>query len=139
LKPSREDQFRDYYRTLIAAWGPQHWWPARTRFEVIVGAYLVQNTAWTNADRALHRLRSSGLLNLEGIRRIPLPRLQAIIRPAGYFRQKARRLKTFVAFLDQHYGGSLIRMFNQPTINLFYCYFYRYSFTFMHYRAKLLP
>jgi endonuclease III related protein len=118
LKPSREDQFRDYYRTLIAAWGPQHWWPARTRFEVIVGAYLVQNTAWTNADRALQRLRSSALLNLEGIRRIPLPRLQAIIRPAGYFRQKARRLKTFVAFLDQHYGGSLIRMFNQPAEKL---------------------
>jgi endonuclease-3 related protein len=118
LKPSREDQFRDYYRTLIAACGPQHWWPARTRFEVIVGAYLVQNTAWTNVERALHRLRSSALLNLEGIRRIPLPQLQAIIRPAGYFRQKARRLKTFVLFLDQHYGGSLIRMFNQPAEKL---------------------
>lgn len=118
MKPTQEDQFCAYYRTLIAAWGPQHWWPARTRFEVIVGAYLVQNTAWTNVERALRRLRSSGLLNPEGIRRTPLPRLQAIIRPAGYFRQKTHRLKTFVVFLDQHYGGSLIRMFAQPAEEL---------------------
>ncbi len=114
MKPSQEDQPRAYYRTLIRAWGPQHWWPARTRFEVIVGSYLVQNTAWTNVEQALRRLRASGLLNPEGIRRTPLPRLQAVLRPAGYFRQKARNLKTFVAFLDQQYGGSLNRMFSQP-------------------------
>lgn len=114
LKPSQPHQLRAYYRTLIRAWGPQHWWPARTRFEVIVGAYLVQNTAWTNVEKTLRRLRASALLTPEGIRRTPLRQLQATLRPAGYFRQKARSLKTFVAFLDQQFGGSLNRMFAQP-------------------------
>jgi endonuclease-3 related protein len=114
LKSPEANQFRAFYRTLIRAWGPQHWWPARTRFEVIVSAYLVQNTAWTNVEKTLRRLRASGLLNPEGIRCTPLRQLQAVLRPAGYFRQKARSLKTFVAFLDQQYDGSLNRMLAQP-------------------------
>src|SRR5205809_7468271 len=109
-----EEQIRAYYYTLFQVWGPQHWWPARTRFEVIVGAYLTQNTAWTNVERALRRLRAAGLLNLKGSRSTPLAQLESMIRPAGYFRQKAHRLKTFVVFLDQHHGGSLNRMFAQP-------------------------
>ena len=115
---SNEEQVRAYYETLFRAWGRQHWWPARTRFEVIVGAYLTQNTAWTNVERALRSLRASGLLTLEGIRCVPLPQLEALIRSAGYFRQKARRLKTFVSYLDEHYGGSLNQMFAQSTERL---------------------
>jgi endonuclease III-like uncharacterized protein len=57
----KEEQIRAYYYRLFQAWGPQHWWPARTRFEVMVGAYLTQNTSWTNVERALRRLRSAGL------------------------------------------------------------------------------
>jgi endonuclease III related protein len=114
----QEQSIRTYHRTLYRLWGPQHWWPARTRFGVIVGAYLTQNTAWTNVDRALRHLRASGRLTLQGIRRTPLSQLEALIRPAGYFRQKAQRLETFVAFLDQHYAGSLNRMFSQPTAKL---------------------
>ena len=114
----KEKQIQAYYRTLFSTWGCQHWWPARTRFEVIVGAYLTQNTAWTNVERALSSLRSARLLNLEGIRQVAPPELERLIRCAGYFRQKARRLKTFVAFLDQHYGGSLSRLFSQPTPKL---------------------
>lgn len=106
---------RTYYLALYATWGPQHWWPARTRFEVIVGAYLTQNTSWKNVEIALRRLRAAGRLTLAGIRSISLGQLQAMIRPAGYFRQKARRLKTFVAFVDQNYAGSLRRLFAQPT------------------------
>ena len=113
-----EEQIRAYYYTLFQAWGPQHWWPARTRFEVIVGAYLTQNTSWTNVERALRRLRSAGLLNLRAMREVSLTKLESQIRSAGYFRQKAQRLKTFVAFLDDHYGGSLTRMFAQPTAKL---------------------
>jgi endonuclease III related protein len=114
VKPlAKEEQLRAYYATLFRAWGSQYWWPARTRFEVIVGAYLTQNTAWTNVELASHRLRAAGLLNLKGIRGTPLPQLESMIRSAGYFRQKARRLKTFVAFLDERYGGSLNRMFAQ--------------------------
>lgn len=117
-RPSKEEQIRSYYRSLFGAWGCQHWWPARTRFEVIVGAYLTQNTAWTNVERALRNLRAAGVLNLEGIRRVPLGQLETLIRSAGYFRQKAQRLKNFVAYLDGHYGGSLNRMFAQPTEKL---------------------
>ena len=113
-----EEQIRAYYHTLFRAWGPQHWWPARSRFEVVVGAYLTQNTSWTNVERALRRLRSAGLLNVQAMRKVSLAKLESQIRSAGYFRQKARRLKKFVAFLDDHYGGSLARMFAQPTAKL---------------------
>src|SRR5579872_568202 len=109
------EQIRAYYHALYGAWGRQHWWPARTRFEVIVGAYLTQNTSWKNVEIALRRLRAACKLSLAAIRIIPINQLEALIRPAGYFRQKAARLKTFVAFVDKAYGGSLQRMFAQPT------------------------
>ena len=111
-------EIRNYYAALSRAWGAQHWWPAETQFEVIVGAYLTQNTAWTNVERALANLRRANLLSLEGIRAVRLPRLQRLIRPSGYFRQKAARLKTFVAFLDDKHQGSLPRLFSQPTEKL---------------------
>jgi len=109
---------RRYYGTLFRVWGRQHWWPAHTRFEMIVGAYLTQNTAWTNVERALRNLRAGGILSPAGIRRTPLQELEMMIRPAGYFRQKAKRLKIFVSFLDERYRGSLIRMFSEPTAKL---------------------
>jgi endonuclease-3 related protein len=113
---SRDDvQIRTFYRTLLAAWGPQHWWPAHTPFEVVVGTFLTQNTAWTNVERALANLRAANLLSLEAIRQVPLPELERLIRPSGYFRQKAQRLKTFVAFLDGRYASSLDNLFTQPT------------------------
>jgi endonuclease-3 related protein len=114
----QEQEIRQYYRVLFRAWGKQHWWPARTRFEVVVGAYLTQNTAWTNVERALANLRAARALSVEGIRRTPLPALESLIRPSGYFRQKAKRLKRFVAFLDNEYGGSLTSLFSQPTSEL---------------------
>ena len=110
-----EDAIRRYYRALYRAWGPQHWWPAETRFEVIVGAYLTQNTAWTNVERALANLRAANSLQVEAIRAIPLSQLERLIRPSGYFRQKAKRLKIFVAFLDREHAGSLDVLFSQPT------------------------
>jgi len=116
--PSQHEHVRAYYQALFRAWGRQQWWPARTRFEVIVGAYLTQNTAWTNVEIALCSMRAAGVLNLKGVRNISLSQLETLIRSSGYFRQKARRLKTFVAFLDAHYGGSLDRMFTQPTEKL---------------------
>jgi endonuclease-3 related protein len=115
---NRAEAVRAYYGSLFREWGPQHWWPARTRFEVIVGAYLTQNTAWTNVERALANLRAARLLSVDGIRRSPLSEIGRLIRPSGYFRQKAQRLKTFVAFLDERYSKSLARMFSQPTDKL---------------------
>jgi len=111
-------EIRTYYAALYREWGPQHWWPAETQFEVIVGAYLTQNTAWINVERALANLRRAELLSLEGVRSVRLSRLQRLIRPSGYFRQKAARLKTFVKFLDECYAGSLQKLFAEPTEKL---------------------
>lgn len=113
-----EENIAAIYSTLASAYGPQHWWPARSRFEVIVGAYLTQNTSWRNVEIALENLRAAHVLALDGMREIPLGRLQTLIRSSGYFRAKARRLKTFVRFLDRSHGGSLTRMFRQPTAQL---------------------
>ena len=86
LRPiNQEQKLREYYLALYRAWGAQHWWPAETRFEVIVGAYLTQNTAWTNVEQALANLRDANLLSVEGIRKVRLSRLERLIRPSGYF------------------------------------------------------
>ncbi len=114
----KENDLRGYYTALYHAWGAQHWWPAESPFEVIVGAYLTQNTSWTNVERALTNLRSAGILSVGGIRKIRMNRLEKLIRPSGYFHQKARRLKTFIAFLDKNYGGSLENLLAQPTARL---------------------
>ena len=106
------------YATLVRSWGAQHWWPARSRFEVIVGAYLTQNTNWTNVEIAMKHLRRANLLSVAGIRNTPVRKLQELIRSSGYFRQKAARLKLFVQFLDSNYSGSLNKMFAQPTNKL---------------------
>jgi len=113
-----DDQIGLYFETLYHSWGRQHWWPAQSAFEVIVGAYLTQNTSWTNVERALGSLRAARILSIRGIRHTPLPHLERLIRSAGYFRQKARRIKIFVSFLDDHYAGSLARMFAQSTPKL---------------------
>jgi endonuclease-3 related protein len=118
MRNAQHDAIRAYYKTLFSAWGRQHWWPAQSRFEVMVGAYLTQNTSWTNVEKALGNLRRARRLTISGIRCTPQPELEQWIRPAGYFRQKAQRLKTFVSFLDTRYGGSLARMFARPTAEL---------------------
>ena len=118
LRQSKEEKLRQYYHVLSRAWGPQHWWPAETQFEVIAGAYLTQNTSWTNVEYALTNLRSAQLLSVDGIRKVRLASLERLIRPSGYFRQKAKRLKMFVSFLDKRYAGSLDRLFAQPTNKL---------------------
>jgi len=114
-KLSAEENVAVIYSTLARAWGRQHWWPAKSRFEVIVGAYLTQNTSWHNVEIAMRELRTARVLSIEGIRTISLSRLERLIRSSGYFRQQARKLKTFVKFVDEKYGGSLNRMFAQPT------------------------
>ena len=117
---AREEQppLDEYYNSLFTAFGPQHWWPGKTQFEVIVGAILTQNTSWTNVARAIENLRGERLLTQTAIERAPLPRIEALIRPSGYFRQKARKLKAFCTFLRAEYRGSLKRMFETPTIVL---------------------
>ena len=94
--------------------GPQHWWPARTRFEVVVGAILTQNTAWGNVERALAALRSLRLLTPARLAALPLPRLAQLIRPSGTFRVKALRLRAFLRYLRADHQGSLDLMSRAP-------------------------
>ncbi len=111
-------ELSDYFDALRARLGPQHWWPARTPFEVIVGAILTQNTAWTNVERAIASLRRERLLTPAAIEQVAQARLARLIRSSGYFRQKAKKLKAFVKFLRREHGGSLPRMFGTPTLVL---------------------
>jgi len=108
----------ELYSAMATALGPMGWWPARTPFEVIVGAILTQNTAWSNVERALVSLRRERLLTPRALEAVPTARLARLIRSSGYFRQKAKKLKAFVSFLRNSYGGSLVRMFATPTAAL---------------------
>ncbi len=109
---------RSYYDALFQAYGEQHWWPGETPFEVVVGAILVQNTSWMNAERAIANLRRAGLLTPAALEKTPRAKLLRLIRPSGYFRQKARKLQAFLRFLRRDYHGSLEAMFRAPTTRL---------------------
>ena len=91
-------QLQTLYRQLLSQYGPQHWWPADTPFEVMVGAILTQNTAWTNVERAIGNLKRENLLSAELIARCPKAHLAVFLRPSGYFNVKADRLKQFCAW-----------------------------------------
>jgi len=104
-----------YFAAMSQNLGPMHWWPATTPFEVIVGAILTQNTSWGNVERAIANLRAAGMLTPSAISAARMAKLAALVRPSGYFRQKAKKLKAFVRFLQVEYGGSLKRMFETPT------------------------
>ena len=98
------------YNTLYSHFGPQHWWPGETPFEVAVGAILTQHTNWGNVERAIDNLKREGKLNASAIHKITPQRLASLIRPAGYFNVKAKRLQHFVDFLLKEYGGRIAEM-----------------------------
>lgn len=100
-------RLRRMHDQLANAYGPQYWWPAETSFEVVLGAYLTQNTSWKAVERSLENLRKTGSLTIEGLRALSIEQLQELIRPSGFYTRKASALKAFVAMLDEEFGGSL--------------------------------
>lgn len=106
------------YHTLKKAFGPRHWWPARTVQEVIAGAILAQNTSWENARKALTALKKANSLNFKAIHQIEEKVLAGMVRPARFFNQKAKALKTFAAYFADHYNFSLRRIKNRETLVL---------------------
>lgn len=108
-------RLRSLHNRLFTAYGPQRWWPARTRFQVILGAYLTQNTSWNSVERSLANLRAADALSLRGFRTLSLERLQTLIRPSGFFTRKAPALIAFVSMLDTEFAGSLNRLAAMPT------------------------
>jgi len=102
----------EVYDRLLDAFGRQGWWPGDSPFEVMVGAVLVQNTAWKNVERAIANLRELDLLEPRALYDVPVDELEELIRPAGYFRLKARRLRNLLELVVTRYDGSLDAMFS---------------------------
>lgn len=100
---------------LAERYGPQHWWPANSPFEVILGAYLTQNTSWKAVEVSLANLRAAGALTVQGLRLLSVDRLKELIRPSGFYTRKAPALKAFIAMLDAEFDGSLDRLAASPT------------------------
>ncbi len=109
---------RTYYDHMARFHGTTHWWPGDSPFEICVGAILVQNTAWTNVEKAIANLKQAKLLAPKPLLAADQATLETAIRPAGYFRQKAVRLRLFCQHLLDHYGGSVARMAKQPLAEL---------------------
>ncbi|MGB9031903.1 MAG: base excision DNA repair protein [Acidobacteriaceae bacterium] len=100
-------RLRTMYDHLVECFGPQQWWPAKTPFEVVIGAYLTQSTAWKSVERSIGNLDARGVLSIDGLRAIPEHDLRDLIRPSGFMLRKATALKAFVAFLDARCGGKM--------------------------------
>ncbi len=109
-----EEVFKEMYIRMYKALGPQGWWPGESPFEVCVGAILTQNTNWQNVERAIENLKKQRLLSPQALYTLPLEILADLIRPTGYFRVKARRLKSFVSFLVEKFDGELSKLFMLP-------------------------
>ena len=102
------------YPILLQRFGHRDWWPGDTPFEIVLGAILTQNTAWSNVEKAIANLKRAKVFSLKGLRGIPEAELAALIRSSGYFNQKAKKIKAFLAFLDERYGGSLAQLKKAP-------------------------
>jgi endonuclease III related protein len=105
------ERLGEVYRRLLEHYGPQHWWPANSPFEVIVGAILTQSAAWSNVEKAIANLAEAGALSPEALRDLPLTRLADLIHPCGYYNAKAFKLKSFAIWLGNHYKDDLNRLF----------------------------
>jgi len=116
--PTAAIRLRQMHDALLGAYGPQHWWPAETAFEVVLGAYLTQNTSWKAVERSLANLRQAGALTPDGARALALEDLKILIRPSGFATRKAPALKAFVAMLDEEFGGSLEGLAAAPTATI---------------------
>jgi len=102
---SRKNIIKKIYEILLNKYGPQKWWPGDTPFEVCIGAILTQNTSWKNVEKAISNLKKSSKLKASALRDIPAEELACLIKPAGYYNQKAKKLKNFINFLFEKYNG----------------------------------
>lgn len=104
-------KFTEIYEKLLEKFGKQHWWPAETKFEVIVGAILTQQASWKNVEIAIQNLKRANVLNEKGIYEIKKEKLENLVKPSGFYRIKTKRLKNFVNFLFDKYNGNLEKLF----------------------------
>lgn len=104
------DKLAIIYKRLYKAFGPQYWWPGETPLEVAVGAILTQNTNWGNVEKAISNLKAAKALTARKLHEMPINELAQLIRPAGYFNIKAKRLRAFMDFLMNEYSGNMENM-----------------------------
>jgi endonuclease-3 related protein len=112
VAPSVKQQLTELYRLLFAFHGPQHWWPADSPFEVIVGAILTQSAAWSNVEKAILNLKNAGALSPDAIRDLPPEELGRLVYPSGYYNAKALKLKAFAGYLRDSHQDSLDSLFS---------------------------
>ncbi|MGB7581715.1 MAG: hypothetical protein WBL85_04620, partial [Sedimentisphaerales bacterium] len=112
------EQLKEIYDLLFKRFGPQDWWPGDTPFEVIVGAILTQNTNWANVEKATTNLKNAKALSPDKLHLLDIKKLAALIRPAGYFNIKAKRLKNFLDWFFENYSGKLKNLENVRTTEL---------------------
>lgn len=112
------DKLNQIYKLLLKAYGPQKWWPAESSLEVMVGAVLTQNTNWQGVEKAIANLKRVNLLDPHKLKAIPTEELSRLIKPAGYFNLKARRLKNLIGMVVEAYGGDLAAMGQTETAQL---------------------
>ncbi len=118
MRGQENGRLAEIYDRLYAAYGPQHWWPGDSAFEIIAGAILTQSAGWANVERALGNLKAAGALSPEGIAALPQEELAELVRPSGYYKAKARKLKAFVELLGERAGGDLERLLALPAAEL---------------------
>ncbi len=106
------------YETMLNCFGPQHWWPGEEPLEIMIGAVLTQNTNWKNVEKAIENLRRNNMIDIEKLVTIPTAKLAELIRPAGYFTVKAKRLQNLMNFIFRHYDADLSRFFSLPIYEL---------------------
>lgn len=99
------------YDQLLEYFGPRYWWPADTRFEIIVGAVLTQQTTWNNVEKAIKNLKDKNLLDAKKIFNLPVEKLETLIKSSGFFRLKAKRLRSFLKFFIENFDADLEKMF----------------------------
>jgi endonuclease III related protein len=114
MSPGAQSLLLEIYERLYSTLGPSGWWPGETPLEIIVGAILTQNTSWHNVEQALVRLKEQGGLSVESLTQIGEDRLAEMVRPAGTYRVKARRLKNFFRFLQEEYHGRIEALVELP-------------------------
>lgn len=115
MKETMRTSLMNVYQCLLGHFGPQHWWPGETPFEVCIGAILTQNISWTNVDRAIRNLKNAGVLNAAGLRALPEEELALLIKPSGYYNSKAKKLKAFVGWLGERCVDDLGELFRTET------------------------
>ena len=115
---TRRNVFEEVYERLFEARGHQHWWPGETPFEVAVGAVLTQNTAWKNVEKAISNLKKASCLSPDALSAMPIEQLAMLIKPAGYYNIKAKRLKALLDFLFLKAGGDVSSLSSMPLAEL---------------------